>query len=146
MKSTSLQEIRHLCSYLQDLKKASAEEMRRSVYANYAAFIRSGRLAVAPLVQFHLVLLSIVTFVLEMSPINHDDTYLEWYSLFIAANIVFYSCEILYNVYMQTHHDSGIFSLPMPMFPPTLSCAAFVPQEEPLKAFWSFNNQYNVTA
>uniref|UniRef100_A0A804MW69 Exocyst complex component EXO84B n=1 Tax=Zea mays TaxID=4577 RepID=A0A804MW69_MAIZE len=33
-------EIRHLCSYLQDLKKASAEEMRRSVYANYAAFIR----------------------------------------------------------------------------------------------------------
>ncbi|PWZ36687.1 Exocyst complex component EXO84B [Zea mays] len=32
-------EIRHLCSYLQDLKKASAEEMRRSVYANYAAFI-----------------------------------------------------------------------------------------------------------
>jgi hypothetical protein len=34
------QEIRQLCSYLQDLKKASAEEMRRSVYANYAAFIR----------------------------------------------------------------------------------------------------------
>ncbi|AQK62254.1 Exocyst complex component EXO84B [Zea mays] len=33
-------EIRHLCSYLQDLKKASAEEMRRSVYANYAAFIK----------------------------------------------------------------------------------------------------------
>jgi hypothetical protein len=33
-------EIRHLCSYLQDLKKASSEEMRRSVYANYAAFIR----------------------------------------------------------------------------------------------------------
>lgn len=39
---TELQEIRHLCSYLQDLKKASAEEMRRSVYANYAAFIRCG--------------------------------------------------------------------------------------------------------
>ncbi|KAG1347564.1 putative Exocyst complex component EXO84B [Cocos nucifera] len=36
-------EIRHLCSYLQDLKKASAEEMRRSVYANYAAFIRTSR-------------------------------------------------------------------------------------------------------
>jgi len=36
------QEIRHLCSYLQDLKKASSEEMRRSVYANYAAFIRCG--------------------------------------------------------------------------------------------------------
>ncbi|RVW14576.1 Exocyst complex component EXO84B [Vitis vinifera] len=33
-------EIRQLCSYLLDLKKASAEEMRRSVYANYAAFIR----------------------------------------------------------------------------------------------------------
>ncbi|KAM7489815.1 hypothetical protein LguiB_027299 [Lonicera macranthoides] len=32
-------EIRQLCSYLLDLKKASAEEMRRSVYANYPAFI-----------------------------------------------------------------------------------------------------------
>uniref|UniRef100_A0A0E0P2R8 Exocyst component Exo84 C-terminal domain-containing protein n=1 Tax=Oryza rufipogon TaxID=4529 RepID=A0A0E0P2R8_ORYRU len=36
-------EIRHLCSYLQDLKKASSEEMRRSVYANYAAFIRTSK-------------------------------------------------------------------------------------------------------
>lgn len=36
-------EIRHLCSYLQDLKKASAEEMRRSVYANYAAFIKTSK-------------------------------------------------------------------------------------------------------
>lgn len=35
-----LQEIRQLCSYLVDLKRASAEEMRRSVYANYTAFIR----------------------------------------------------------------------------------------------------------
>nr|GEW17351.1 hypothetical protein [Tanacetum cinerariifolium] len=34
-----LLEIRHLCSYLLDMKKASAEEMRRSVYANYTAFI-----------------------------------------------------------------------------------------------------------
>jgi len=34
------QEIRHLCSYLVELKKASAEEMRKSVYANYGAFIR----------------------------------------------------------------------------------------------------------
>lgn len=34
------QEIRHLCSYLVNLKKASAEEMRKSVYANYGAFIR----------------------------------------------------------------------------------------------------------
>ncbi|KAL0004091.1 hypothetical protein SO802_011652 [Lithocarpus litseifolius] len=33
-------EIRHLCSYLVELKKASAEEMRKSVYANYGAFIR----------------------------------------------------------------------------------------------------------
>ncbi|KAG2720788.1 hypothetical protein I3843_02G041600 [Carya illinoinensis] len=32
-----------LCSYLLDLKKASAEEMRRSVYANYAAFIRTSK-------------------------------------------------------------------------------------------------------
>lgn len=34
------QEIRTLCSELLKLKKASAEEMRRSVYANYSAFIR----------------------------------------------------------------------------------------------------------
>ncbi|KAM0927776.1 hypothetical protein ACQ4PT_002055 [Festuca glaucescens] len=39
----SEKEIRQLCSYLQDLKKASAEEMRRSVYANYAAFIRTSK-------------------------------------------------------------------------------------------------------
>ncbi|XP_002525003.2 exocyst complex component EXO84B [Ricinus communis] len=36
-------EIRQLCSYLLDLKKASAEEMRKSVYANYAAFIRTSK-------------------------------------------------------------------------------------------------------
>ncbi|KAK3038614.1 hypothetical protein RJ639_027277 [Escallonia herrerae] len=39
----SEKEIRHLCSYLVDLKKASAEEMRKSVYANYSAFIRTSR-------------------------------------------------------------------------------------------------------
>ncbi|XP_027153147.1 exocyst complex component EXO84A [Coffea eugenioides] len=36
-------EIRHLCIYLVDLRKASAEEMRKSVYSNYAAFIRTSR-------------------------------------------------------------------------------------------------------
>ncbi|XP_042520630.1 exocyst complex component EXO84B-like [Macadamia integrifolia] len=36
-------EIRQLCSSLLDLKKASAEEMRRSVYANYTAFIRTSK-------------------------------------------------------------------------------------------------------
>ncbi|OIW08876.1 hypothetical protein TanjilG_05851 [Lupinus angustifolius] len=36
-------EIKQLCSHLVDLKKASAEEMRRSVYANYAAFIRTSK-------------------------------------------------------------------------------------------------------
>ncbi|GAV59918.1 Vps51 domain-containing protein [Cephalotus follicularis] len=36
-------EIRQLCSSLLDLKKASAEEMRKSVYANYAAFIRTSK-------------------------------------------------------------------------------------------------------
>lgn len=36
-------EIRQLCSSLMDLKKASAEEMRRSVYANYTAFIRTSK-------------------------------------------------------------------------------------------------------
>ncbi|XP_048136897.1 exocyst complex component EXO84A [Rhodamnia argentea] len=36
-------EIRHLCAYLVDLKKASAEEMRKSVYANYADFIRTSQ-------------------------------------------------------------------------------------------------------
>ncbi|KAM3204800.1 exocyst complex component EXO84A isoform X1 [Capsicum annuum] len=39
----SEKEIRHLCKYLTDLRKASAEEMRKSVYANYAAFIRTSR-------------------------------------------------------------------------------------------------------
>ncbi|XP_059633782.1 exocyst complex component EXO84B-like [Cornus florida] len=41
--SLNEKEIRQLCSYLMDLKKASAEEMRRSVYANYAAFIRTAK-------------------------------------------------------------------------------------------------------
>ncbi|KAK5791947.1 exocyst complex component EXO84B-like [Gossypium arboreum] len=36
-------EIRQLCSYLLDLKRASAEEMRKSVYANYPAFIRTSK-------------------------------------------------------------------------------------------------------
>ncbi|XP_015965314.3 exocyst complex component EXO84A [Arachis duranensis] len=36
-------EIRHLCVYLVDLKKASAEEMRKSVLANYSAFIRTSK-------------------------------------------------------------------------------------------------------
>ncbi|XP_022158082.1 exocyst complex component EXO84A isoform X2 [Momordica charantia] len=36
-------EIKHLCFYLGELKKASAEEMRKSVYANYGAFIRTSR-------------------------------------------------------------------------------------------------------
>ncbi|KAL9228456.1 hypothetical protein vseg_004039 [Gypsophila vaccaria] len=36
-------EIKHLCSYLADLKKASDEEMRKSVYANYSAFIRTAK-------------------------------------------------------------------------------------------------------
>ncbi|KAL1358027.1 exocyst complex component EXO84B [Arachis stenosperma] len=41
--SLSDKEIKQLCTYLVDLKKASAEEMRRSVYANYAAFIRTSK-------------------------------------------------------------------------------------------------------
>ncbi|XP_031282196.1 exocyst complex component EXO84B-like [Pistacia vera] len=41
--SLNEKEIKQLCSYLLDLKKASAEEMRRSVYANYAAFIRTSK-------------------------------------------------------------------------------------------------------
>ncbi|KAJ4954117.1 hypothetical protein NE237_030949 [Protea cynaroides] len=39
----SEKDIRRLCSHLLDLKKASAEEMRKSVYANYAAFIRTSK-------------------------------------------------------------------------------------------------------
>lgn len=39
----SEKEIRHCCAYLKDLKKASAEEMRKSVYANYSAFIRTAK-------------------------------------------------------------------------------------------------------
>ncbi|KAL5699839.1 Exocyst complex component exo84b [Ranunculus cassubicifolius] len=41
--SLNEKEIRLLCSSLLDLKKASAEEMRRSVYANYTAFIRTSK-------------------------------------------------------------------------------------------------------
>ncbi|CAL8137915.1 unnamed protein product [Prunus armeniaca] len=41
--SLNEKEIRQLCSYLLDLKRASAEEMRRSVYANYTAFIRTSK-------------------------------------------------------------------------------------------------------
>ncbi|KAL0364128.1 UNVERIFIED_CONTAM: Exocyst complex component EXO84A [Sesamum angustifolium] len=39
----SEKEIRHLCMHLVSLKKASAEEMRKSVYANYASFIRTSK-------------------------------------------------------------------------------------------------------
>ncbi|THG22808.1 hypothetical protein TEA_025653 [Camellia sinensis var. sinensis] len=42
-RAMSEKEIRHLCSCLVDLKKASAEEMRKSVYANYSAFIRTSK-------------------------------------------------------------------------------------------------------
>ncbi|KAJ6433143.1 hypothetical protein OIU84_020211 [Salix udensis] len=41
--SLNEKEIRQLCSYLLGLKRTSAEEMRKSVYANYAAFIRTSR-------------------------------------------------------------------------------------------------------
>ncbi|TQD79685.1 hypothetical protein C1H46_034759 [Malus baccata] len=41
--SLNEKDIRQLCSYLLDLKRASAEEMRRSVYANYSAFIRTSK-------------------------------------------------------------------------------------------------------
>ncbi|XP_073392365.1 exocyst complex component EXO84B [Physcomitrium patens] len=41
--SMSEKGIRKLCDDLLDLKKSSAEEMRKSVYANYAAFIRTSR-------------------------------------------------------------------------------------------------------
>ncbi|KAL2631592.1 hypothetical protein R1flu_016278 [Riccia fluitans] len=41
--SMSEKAIRQLCAELQDLKKASAEEMRKSVYANYTAFIRTSK-------------------------------------------------------------------------------------------------------
>ncbi|TYH70525.1 hypothetical protein ES332_D05G123500v1 [Gossypium tomentosum] len=42
-RSLNDKEIRQLCSYLLDLKRASAEEMRKSVYANYSAFIRTSK-------------------------------------------------------------------------------------------------------
>ncbi|KAJ4838795.1 Exocyst complex component exo84b [Turnera subulata] len=41
--SLNEKEIRQLCSYLLDLKRVSAEEMRKSVYANYTAFIRTSK-------------------------------------------------------------------------------------------------------
>ncbi|OMO55013.1 Vacuolar protein sorting-associated protein 51 [Corchorus olitorius] len=36
-------DIKHASSHLMDLRKASAEEMRKSVYANYTAFIRTSK-------------------------------------------------------------------------------------------------------
>lgn len=36
-------EVKQLTLFLKDLKKASAEEMRKSVYANYSAFIRTAK-------------------------------------------------------------------------------------------------------
>ncbi|KAJ8637565.1 hypothetical protein MRB53_011832 [Persea americana] len=36
-------EIKYLCSYLLDLKRASAEELRASVYSNYPSFIRTSK-------------------------------------------------------------------------------------------------------
>ncbi|KAL9678312.1 hypothetical protein QQ045_016155 [Rhodiola kirilowii] len=39
----SEKEIKYLCSCLRELKKASAEEMQKSVYANYTSFIRTSR-------------------------------------------------------------------------------------------------------
>lgn len=41
--SMNEKEIRQLCTHLLELKKASAEEMRKSVYANYSAFIRTSK-------------------------------------------------------------------------------------------------------
>ncbi|GLJ31355.1 hypothetical protein SUGI_0629200 [Cryptomeria japonica] len=41
--SMNEKEIRQLCMHLLELKKASAEEMRKSVYANYSAFIRTSK-------------------------------------------------------------------------------------------------------
>ncbi|KMT07174.1 hypothetical protein BVRB_6g154990 [Beta vulgaris subsp. vulgaris] len=36
-------ELKHMTNYLKDLHKAAAEEMRKSVYANYSAFIRTAK-------------------------------------------------------------------------------------------------------
>ncbi|WCJ21762.1 Exocyst complex component EXO84A [Euphorbia peplus] len=41
--SVNEKEIRHMFSYLGELKKASAEEMRKCVFANYSAFIRTSK-------------------------------------------------------------------------------------------------------
>ncbi|CAN6843025.1 unnamed protein product [Brassica oleracea] len=41
--SINEKDIKQLCSYLLDLNRASAEEMRRSVCANYPAFIRTSK-------------------------------------------------------------------------------------------------------
>ncbi|KAL1808311.1 hypothetical protein ACET3Z_025301 [Daucus carota] len=42
-RNMSEKEVKNVCLYLVDLKKASAEEMRKSVYANYPSFIRTSR-------------------------------------------------------------------------------------------------------
>jgi hypothetical protein len=69
--------------------------------------LHSSGLAVAPRVQFHLVPLSIVTFVLEMNPTSHDELMTHYMS-----GIVYLLLPIKFSTlvkFCMTHHDSGIF-------------------------------------
>ncbi|KAJ4779866.1 Exocyst complex component EXO84B [Rhynchospora pubera] len=79
-------EIRSMTSYLQDLKKASAEEMRKSVYANYSSFIRTSReisdlegelLSIRNLLSSQAALVHALSdFDVDAAHYDHDDSHL----------------------------------------------------------------------
>ncbi|PRQ51955.1 putative cullin repeat-like-containing domain, exocyst complex component Exo84 [Rosa chinensis] len=66
--SLNEKELRQFCSNLFDLKKAAAEEMRRSVYANYSAFIQTSK----EISDLEGQLSSIRNLLSTLATVNHD--------------------------------------------------------------------------
>ncbi|XP_050384595.1 exocyst complex component EXO84B [Argentina anserina] len=66
--SLNEKELRQFCSNLFDLKKAAAEEMRRSVYANYSAFIQTSK----EISDLEGQLSSVRNLLSTLATVNHD--------------------------------------------------------------------------
>ncbi|KAL6140507.1 hypothetical protein ACLB2K_058806 [Fragaria x ananassa] len=66
--SLNEKELRQFCANLFDLKKAAAEEMRRSVYANYSAFIQTSK----EISDLEGQLSSIRNLLSTLATVNHD--------------------------------------------------------------------------
>ncbi|KAK9924030.1 hypothetical protein M0R45_032419 [Rubus argutus] len=66
--SLSEKELRQFCSNLLDLRRAAAEEMRRSVYANYSAFIQTAK----EISDLEGQLSSIRNLLSTLAAVNHD--------------------------------------------------------------------------